>query len=77
MVNVSKEMYCCVLEDSKYIPRLTSILTQIERLRHMREKAMQNLSRHPTTILDCGVYSSLAPAPNPVLPIDICMFKLI
>lgn len=68
-------MYCCVLEDAKYISKMTPVLAQIQRLRLLRENAMQILTRHPTTILDCGVYTAQAPAPNPVLPIDICKCK--
>uniref|UniRef100_A0A915DST8 Ras-GEF domain-containing protein n=1 Tax=Ditylenchus dipsaci TaxID=166011 RepID=A0A915DST8_9BILA len=67
-----EEMYCCVLEDAKIIPNMRPIVEQISQLRQLRENAMQILSRHPTLILDCGVYSAQAPAPNPILPIDIC-----
>jgi len=67
-----EEMYCCVLEDSKTFPNMLPVLDQITGLRQLRENAMRVLSRSPTTILDCGVYSAHAPAPNPVLPIDTC-----
>ncbi|KAE9552756.1 hypothetical protein FO519_004018 [Halicephalobus sp. NKZ332] len=67
-----EEMYCCVLEDSKTFPNMLPVLDQITGLRQLRENAMRVLSRSPTTILDCGVYSAHAPAPNPILPIDTC-----
>uniref|UniRef100_A0A914Y9T6 Ras-GEF domain-containing protein n=1 Tax=Panagrolaimus superbus TaxID=310955 RepID=A0A914Y9T6_9BILA len=67
-----EEMYCCVLEDSKRIPNMLPILDQITGLRQLRENAMRVLSRHPTTILDCGVYSAQAPAPDPILSMDTC-----
>uniref|UniRef100_A0AC34QSZ1 Rap guanine nucleotide exchange factor 4 n=1 Tax=Panagrolaimus sp. JU765 TaxID=591449 RepID=A0AC34QSZ1_9BILA len=67
-----EEMYCCVLEDSKSIPNMLTIVDQITALHQLRENAMLVLSRPPTTILDCGIYSANAPAPNPILPIDTC-----
>ena len=70
-----EEMYCCVLEDSKTFPNMLPVLDQITGLRQLRENAMRVLSRSPTTILDCGVYSAHAPAPNPILPIDTCEFS--
>lgn len=70
-----EEMYCCVLEDSKRLPNMLPILDQITGLRQLRENAMRVLSRHPTAILDCGVYSANAPAPESILPMDICKLQ--
>ncbi|TKR65289.1 hypothetical protein L596_025713 [Steinernema carpocapsae] len=67
-----EEMYCCALEDSKCIPNMITILQHMTSIRQLRENAKRILSRHPTVVLDCGVYSSQAPAPNPILPIDSC-----
>jgi hypothetical protein len=68
-----KEMYCCVLEDSRIIPNMGKVVDQITRIQQTRENAMRFLSRHPATILDNGYYSAdSAPAPNPILPIDNC-----
>ncbi|KAK0418615.1 hypothetical protein QR680_013671 [Steinernema hermaphroditum] len=67
-----EEIYCCVLEDSKCLPNMVAILHHMTSIRELRENAKRILSRHPTVVLDCGVYSSQAPAPNPILPIDTC-----
>ncbi|CAD5215844.1 unnamed protein product [Bursaphelenchus okinawaensis] len=67
-----EEMYCSVIEDANLLPNMESIVHQISRIRRARENVMIILSRHPTCVLDCGVYSSDAPAPNPILPIDVC-----
>ncbi|CAD5221809.1 unnamed protein product [Bursaphelenchus xylophilus] len=67
-----EEMYCSVIEDANSLPNMESIVHQISRIRRARENVMIILSRHPTCVLDCGVYSLEAPAPNPILPIDIC-----
>ncbi|KHJ85392.1 RasGEF domain protein [Oesophagostomum dentatum] len=48
------------------------ILTRISALRDLREEAQRTLARHPAVVLECGVLSTMAPAPNPILPSDIC-----
>ena len=41
-----------------------------------RESAQRSLARHPTVVIECGVLSTMAPAPNPILPSDTCKLLL-
>lgn len=65
-------MFCCVVEDARALPNMFPLVEQITKLRLAREKMMRILSRHPAVVLDCGVYTNTAPAPNPILSIDTC-----
>ncbi|KAE9418119.1 hypothetical protein Angca_006761, partial [Angiostrongylus cantonensis] len=67
-----EELYCHVLEDCRTLSGMAPILTRITALRDLREEARRTLARHPVVILECGVLSAMAPAPNPILPSDIC-----
>ncbi|KAK6012929.1 hypothetical protein OSTOST_21891, partial [Ostertagia ostertagi] len=67
-----EELYCHVLEDNRSLPGLGPILTRMTALRDLREEARRTLARHPAVVLECGVLSTMAPAPSPVLPSDIC-----
>ncbi|VDO84393.1 unnamed protein product [Haemonchus placei] len=67
-----EELYCHVLEDNRTLPGLSPILARITALRDLREEARRTLARHPAVVLECGVLSTMAPAPSPVLPSDIC-----
>ncbi|EJD75124.1 rap guanine nucleotide exchange factor 1 [Loa loa] len=67
-----EELYCYVLEDSRQFPEMLSNLEAMCAIRQLRESAMQTINRHSSVVLDCGVYCSYAPAPNPVLPFDTC-----
>ncbi|VDM39722.1 unnamed protein product [Toxocara canis] len=67
-----EELYCCVLEDSRQLCGMLPILERMSAIRQLRENAMRTLNRHPSVVLDCGVYCAHAPAPNPVLPFDTC-----
>uniref|UniRef100_A0A158P826 Cyclic nucleotide-binding domain-containing protein n=1 Tax=Angiostrongylus cantonensis TaxID=6313 RepID=A0A158P826_ANGCA len=69
-----EELYCHVLEDCRTLSGMAPILTRITALRDLREEARRTLARHPVVILECGVLSAMAPAPNPILPSDICEF---
>uniref|UniRef100_A0A0R3RNQ4 N-terminal Ras-GEF domain-containing protein n=1 Tax=Elaeophora elaphi TaxID=1147741 RepID=A0A0R3RNQ4_9BILA len=72
-----EELYCYVLEDSQQFPEMLSNLEPMCAIRQLRESAMQTINRHSSVVLDCGIYCSHAPAPNPVLPFDTCSFHLI
>uniref|UniRef100_A0A1I7XQP8 Cyclic nucleotide-binding domain-containing protein n=1 Tax=Heterorhabditis bacteriophora TaxID=37862 RepID=A0A1I7XQP8_HETBA len=67
-----EELFCHVLEDHRSIPGMGPILQRMTSLRDLREDAMRTLARHPAVVLECGVLSTMAPAPNPVLPSDTC-----
>ncbi|KAK5986369.1 hypothetical protein GCK32_009832 [Trichostrongylus colubriformis] len=67
-----EELYCHVLEDHRSLPGMGPILARITALRDLREEARRTLARHPAVVLECGVLSTMAPAPSPVLPSDIC-----
>ncbi|EPB72172.1 RasGEF domain protein [Ancylostoma ceylanicum] len=67
-----EELYCHVLEDHRTLPGMGPILARISALRDLREEARRTLARHPAVVLECGVLSTMAPSPNPVLPSDIC-----
>ncbi|VDM56177.1 unnamed protein product [Angiostrongylus costaricensis] len=67
-----EELYCHVLEDCRTLPGMAPILARITALRDLREKARRTLARHPVVVLECGVLTAMAPAPNPILPSDIC-----
>ncbi|MFH4980464.1 hypothetical protein AB6A40_007173 [Gnathostoma spinigerum] len=67
-----EELYCCVLEDSRQLPGMFTVLERMSTIRRLRENAMLALNRRPSVVLDCGVYCAGAPAPNPVLPFDTC-----
>ncbi|MCP9259158.1 Rap guanine nucleotide exchange factor 1 [Dirofilaria immitis] len=67
-----EELYCDVLEDSQQFPVMLSNLEPMCAIRQLRENAMQTINRHSSVVLDCGIYCSHAPAPNPVLPFDTC-----
>ncbi|ETN80353.1 RasGEF domain protein [Necator americanus] len=67
-----EELYCHVLEDNRTLPGMGPILARISALRDLREEARRTLARHPAVVLECGVLSTMAPSPNPVLPSDIC-----
>ncbi|VDO24567.1 unnamed protein product [Brugia timori] len=67
-----EELYCYVLEDSRQFPEMLSNLEPMCTIRQLRENAMQTINRHSSVVLDCGIYCSHAPAPNPVLPFDTC-----
>ncbi|PIO67911.1 domain found in Dishevelled, Egl-10, and Pleckstrin, partial [Teladorsagia circumcincta] len=71
----AEELYCHVLEDNRSLPGLGPILTRMTALRDLREEARRTLARHPAVVLECGVLSTMAPAPSPVLPSDICRCK--
>ncbi|VDK70438.1 unnamed protein product [Anisakis simplex] len=60
------------MEDSRQLPRMLSVLERMSNIRQLRENAMRTLNRHPSVVLDCGVYCANAPAPNTVLPFDTC-----
>ncbi|CAB3403280.1 unnamed protein product [Caenorhabditis bovis] len=65
-----EEMYCHVIEDQKRIDGMREIGHRMAALRATRENMQLLLSRHPATVLDCGVLS--AHTPIPILPSDIC-----
>ncbi|KAK6038431.1 hypothetical protein COOONC_24063 [Cooperia oncophora] len=67
-----EELYCHVLEDNRSLPGLGPIIVRLTALRDLREEARRTLARHPAVVLECGVLSTMAPAPSPVLPSDIC-----
>lgn len=71
-----QELYCYVLEDSQRFPEMISILEIMCAIRQLRETAMQMINRHSSVVLDCGIYCSHAPAPNPILRFDTCWFPL-
>ncbi|VDM83558.1 unnamed protein product, partial [Strongylus vulgaris] len=71
-----EELYCHVLEDNRTIPGMGPILARISALRDLREDAQRTLARHPAVVLECGVLSTMAPSPNPVLPSDIFTYYL-
>ncbi|KJH45386.1 hypothetical protein DICVIV_08553 [Dictyocaulus viviparus] len=73
---IIQELYCHVLEDHRTLPDMAPILARISALRELREEAHRILARHPVVVLECGVLSTMAPAPNPILPSDICQFKI-
>ncbi|CAJ0580913.1 unnamed protein product, partial [Mesorhabditis spiculigera] len=65
-----EELYCLLLEDCRLIAGLEDVVAQLAQIRVTREAAMRVLARRPSVVLECGVYSSLSPAPSPVLPSD-------
>ncbi|CAJ0942421.1 unnamed protein product, partial [Mesorhabditis belari] len=67
-----EELYCLLLEDCRLYQGLEDLVAQLAQVRITREAAMRVLARRPSIVLECGVYSSLSPAPSPVLPTDTC-----
>uniref|UniRef100_A0AC35U356 Ras-GEF domain-containing protein n=1 Tax=Rhabditophanes sp. KR3021 TaxID=114890 RepID=A0AC35U356_9BILA len=68
-----EEINSCVLEDSQNLPNMQPILIKINKIRNIKENGMKRLHRKPLTVLAVGgIYTSEAPAPQPILPIDMC-----
>ncbi|KAL3090315.1 hypothetical protein niasHS_006767 [Heterodera schachtii] len=74
-----EELFSSLLEDVRTAEETTEamefeeMMRQMETLMEFREEFMRKLSRHPRVVLDKGKYADGAPAPDPILPRDLCI----